>query len=58
MIQDIFESKGSIYICVTVYYQLKHQPMVTMATEQHMAYNIAQNEKEKYLTLPCTCEYT
>ena len=46
MIQDIFVSKGSSYICVTVYYRLKHQPMVAMATEQHMAYNIAQNQKK------------
>ena len=38
-------SNGSSYICVTVYYHLKHQPMVTMATEQHMAYNIAQTRK-------------
>ena len=38
-------SKGSSHICVTVYYRLKHQPIVAMATEQHMAYNIAQNQK-------------
>ena len=38
-------SKGSSYICVTVYYHLKHQPLVAMATEQHMACNIVQNQK-------------
>ena len=27
-IQNIFMSKGSSYICVTVYYHLKHQPSV------------------------------
>ena len=39
-------SKGSSYICVTVYYHLKHQPLVAMATEQHMACNIVQNQKK------------
>ena len=42
-------SKGSFYICVTVYYHLKHQPLVAMATEQHMACNIVQNQKKNLL---------
>ena len=42
-------SKGSSYICVTVYYHLKHQPLVAMATEQHMACNIVQNQKKNLL---------
>ena len=41
-----FVSKGSSYICVTVYYHLKHQPLVAMATEQHKAYNFVQNQKK------------
>ena len=45
MIQDIFVSKGSSYTYVTVYYHLRHQPMVAVAKEQHTAYNIAQNAK-------------
>ena len=52
-IQDIFVSKGSSYICVTVYYHLTHQPMVAIATKLHIAYNIAQNEKKSPI-LPCT----
>ena len=48
-IQDIFVSKGSSYICVTVYYHLKHQPLVAMAIEQHMACNIVQNQKKNLL---------
>ena len=49
-IQDMFLSKGSSYICVTVYYHLKHQPLVAMATEQHMACNIVQNQKKNSYT--------
>ena len=45
-IQDIFVSKGSSYICVTVYYHVMHQPMVAKTTEQHIPYNMAQNEKK------------
>ena len=52
-IQNIFMSKGSSYICVTVYYHLKHQPLVAMETEQHMACNIVQNQKKSP-----TCVYT
>ena len=50
-IQDTFVSKGTSYICVTVYYHLKHQPMVAMATEQFVAFNGAQNQK-KHLFCP------
>ena len=46
MIQDMFVSKGNSYICVTVYYHLKHQPLVAMATEQHMVCNIVQHHKK------------
>ena len=57
MIQAIFVSKGSSYICATrlstncatVYYHLKHQPLVAMATEKHMACNIVQNQKTNLL---------
>ena len=42
-------SKGCSYICVTVYYHLKHQPLVALATEQHKAYNIVQNQKKNLL---------
>ena len=45
-IQDVFVSKGSSYICVTVYYHLKHQPLVAMATEQHKAYNFVHYQKK------------
>ena len=44
-IQNFFVSKGSSYICVTVYYHLKHHPLVAMATEQHMGCNIVQNQQ-------------
>ena len=48
-IQNIFVSKGSSYICVTVYYHLKHQPLVAMATEQHKAYSIVQKSEKNLL---------
>ena len=41
-------SKGRSYTCVSVYFHSNHQPLVAMATEQHMVCNIVQNEK-KYL---------
>ena len=48
-IKDIFVSKGSFYIYVTVYYYLKHQLLVAMATGQHMTCNIVQNKKKSLL---------
>ena len=47
--QAIFVSKVMSYICVTVYYRLKHQPMVAKARVQHMAYHIAQNQKQNHV---------
>ena len=44
-----FISKGSSYICVTVYYHLKHLQLVAMATEQHKTYNIVQNQTKNLL---------